>query len=37
MDIEKHDKEEVKQIVVEVFSGIFGISPENFESVKHKP
>lgn len=33
----KYDKEEVKQIVVEVFSSIFGISPENFESVTHKP
>lgn len=33
----KHDKEEVKQNVVEVFNNIFGVSPESFESVKPKP
>lgn len=32
-----HDKEELKQNIVEVFNNIFGVSPESFESVKPKP
>ena len=32
----KHDKEEVKKFVFEVFNNIFGVSPESFEIVKPK-